>query len=98
MTLQDSNQPFHKDQPRLNNFETAEKAAIAQALLDNPVIQDALIAIYSKAAGTLLTTDPGTLTATSAHAMMKSVIDLQNQLKEYVSDDKVRQKYNKGDV
>jgi len=75
----------------------AEKAAQSKALLDNSVLQDALVGIYSKAAGTLLDAEPGTLTATSAHAMMKSVIDLQHQLEEYVSDDKVRQKYNKGD-
>jgi hypothetical protein len=97
MPLPDNNQPFHQPSPRLNNHETAEKAAQAQALLDNSVLQDALIGIYSKAAGTLLKEDVGSLTAHAAHAMMKSVIDLQHQLEEYVSDDKIRQKYNKGD-
>jgi hypothetical protein len=97
MPLPDNNQPFHQNKPRLTNHETEEKAAQAQALLDNSVLQDALIGIYSKAAGTLLKEDVGSLTAHAAHAMMKSVIDLQHQLEEYVSDDKIRQKYNKGD-
>jgi len=97
MTLPDSNRPFHPDQPRLSNHETAEKAAQAKALLDSEVLQEALGAIYSRAAGTLLKEDVGSLTAHAAHAMMKSVIDLQHQLEQYVSDDKLRQKYNKGD-
>jgi hypothetical protein len=97
MPLPDNNQPFHQDKPRLNNYETSEKAAEAKALLDNPVLQGAMIDIYSRAAGTLVKAEVGSLTAGAAHAMMKSVLDLQAQLEEYVSDDKMRQKYNKGD-
>lgn len=99
MPLQDKdhNRPLQSEQPRLDNHDVEEKAAIAKSLLDNPVLHDALLDIYSRASGTLLDAEPGTLTATSAHAMMKSVLDLQLQLEQYISDDKMRQKYNKGD-
>jgi hypothetical protein len=94
----DHNRPFQPEKSRLNNYETSEKAAEAKALLDNPVLQGAMLDIYSRAAGTLVKEDVGSLTAGAAHAMMKSVLDLQAQLEEYISDDKMRQKYNKGDT
>jgi len=99
MPLQDKdhNRPFQPEPPRLNNHDTAEKAAQAHALLENSVLQEAMLDIYSRASGTLLDAEPGSLTATSSHAMMKSVLDLQLQLEQYISDDKMRQKYNKGD-
>jgi len=97
MTLPDNNKPFHPQPSRLDNFQTAEKAAEAKALLNNSVLQDALSAIYSKATGTLLQADIGSLTAGAAHAMMKAISELQAQLNEYISDDKVREKFHKGD-
>ena len=99
MALQDKdhNRPFQVEPPRLSNHDVEEKAATAKALLENPVLRDALLDIYSKHSGILLDAEPGNLTASSAHAMMKSVIELQRQLEQYVSDDKMRQKYNKGD-
>jgi hypothetical protein len=75
----------------------SEKASEAQTLLTNPVLQSALIDIYSRAAGMLVEAEVGSLTASAAHAMMKAALDIQKQLEEYVNDDKVRQKYNKGD-
>ena len=95
--MQDNNQPFHKDKPRLSNFETEEKAGEANALLNHPVLKEAIIDIYSRATGTLAEADVGSLTAGAAHAMMKATLELQKQLEQYVNDDKVRQKYNKGD-
>jgi hypothetical protein len=99
MPLQDKdhNRPLQPEPSRLNNHETLEKANEAHALLENSVLKDALLDIYSRASGTLLDAEPGSLTATGSHAMMKSVIDLQLQLEQYISDDKMRQKYNKGD-
>jgi hypothetical protein len=95
MALPDNNKPFHPQASRLDNFQTAEKAAEAKALLNNPVLQDALVAIYSKATGTLVQSDVGSLTASAAHAMMKAISELQAQLQEYVSDDKIREKFHK---
>ena len=89
--------PSDQQQPRLSNMEVADKAADARALLNDNVLVKALNDIYSKAAGTLVSAEIGSLTATHAHAMMKAVLDLEAQLKEYVADDKLRQKYNKGD-
>ena len=95
MMLPDNNTPFHPQPSRLDNFQTAEKAAEAKALLNNPVLQDALVSIYSKATGTLVQSDVGSLTATAAHAMMKAVSELQAQLNEFITDDKIREKFHK---
>jgi hypothetical protein len=86
---------FSPDKSRLDNFETAEKAAEARALLNNPVLQDALSDIYSRAAGTLSTADVGSLTATTAHATMRAIMNIKAQLEEYITDDKMRQKFQK---
>jgi hypothetical protein len=53
--------------------------------------------VYSRAAGTLLEAEVGSLTANSAHAMMKAVLDIRSQLEQYINDHKMRAKYNKGD-
>jgi hypothetical protein len=86
-----------QDKPRLNNFEIEERALEAQVWLNDPVLSSALDDIYSKATGTLLTSDIGSLTASAAHASMKAVVDLRSQLGQYITDHKMRQKYNKGD-
>jgi hypothetical protein len=44
-----------------------------------------------------MSTDVGSLTATQAHAMIKAVSELKAQLGQYVADNKMRQKFNKGD-
>jgi hypothetical protein len=91
------NNPFPEEKPRLNNFETEEKALNAQAALGDSVLNEALIDIYSKAVGTLVGAEVGSLTASHAHAMMKAVLDVKAQLEQYIADHKMRQKYNKGD-
>ena len=83
--------------PRLSNFEVEEKALEADTILHNPVFIEAIEQVYSRAVGTLLSADVGSLTATHAHGIMKAIVDIQAQLKEYIADHKVRQKYNKGD-
>jgi len=52
--------------------------------------------IYSRAEGILLNAEVGSLTASAAHATMKAVRDIINQLEQYVADNKMRQKYHKG--
>jgi hypothetical protein len=54
--------------------------------------------IYSRAVGTLLTAEVGSLTASAAHASMKATAEIRSQLNQYVTDHKLRQKYNKGDT
>jgi hypothetical protein len=81
---------------RLSNLEVEEKAANAQAALNDPIINDALNDIYSRAEGILLDADVGSLTASAAHATMKAIKDIRNQLNQYIADNKVRQKYHKG--
>ncbi len=86
-----------EQKPRLSNHEVEEKAVEAQELLNNSVFQSAMDDIYSRAAGTLLAAEIGSLTASAAHASMKAVYDIRAQLEQYVADHKMRQKYNKGD-
>jgi hypothetical protein len=85
-----------KDQPRLTNLEVEERAANSQSLLNNPVLTQAMDDIYSRAEGILLNAEVGSLTASAAHATMKAVRDIINQLEQYVADNKMRQKYHKG--
>jgi hypothetical protein len=85
-------------EPRLSNHEVEERALEAQALLDNPVFIQAMEAVYSRAVGTLLTAEVGSLTASAAHASMKATAEIRSQLNQYVTDHKLRQKYNKGDT
>lgn len=74
-----------------------ERAAESKALLANPVLRQAFQDIYSQAVNRMQNADVGSLTATTAHAMMKAIIDLQKQLEQYLADGKMRQKYSKGD-
>jgi hypothetical protein len=83
--------------PRLNNFDVEERSHSAQALLASKEFRDAMQEVYSRAAGTLLEAEVGSLTANSAHAMMKAVLDIRSQLEQYINDHKMRAKYNKGD-
>ena len=69
----------------------------AKAILDNPVFQEAYEEAYSRAAQQLLNADVGSLTASTAHATMKSIMALRGQLEQYVTDKKMRDKFNKGD-
>jgi len=87
-----SSPPSH----RLSDFEVDERAAEAQALLNNPVFVTALNEVYSRAVATLLNADVGSLTASTAHATMKSITDVKKQLEQYVADKKMRQKFSKG--
>jgi hypothetical protein len=69
----------------------------AHSLLRNPTFLEAMNELYSRAAGTLLEADVGSLTATHAHATMKAIVDIRGQLEQYVDDDKMRKKYHRGD-
>jgi hypothetical protein len=75
-----------------------ERAAQAESMLASEMFRSAMDGVYSRAVGTLLEADIGSLTATGAHATMKAVIDIRSQLEQYINDHKMRQKYNKGDV
>lgn len=82
-------------QTQLSSLEREEKAADATMILNHPVFQEAMDAVYSRAEGILLTTDIGGLTASSAHAIMKAVKEIQNQLQAFIIDDKLSKKYPK---
>jgi hypothetical protein len=81
---------------RLSNLEVEEKAANAQAVLNDPTFIDAMEDVYSRAEGILLDAEVGSLTASAAHATMKAIKDIRIQLNQYIDDNKMRQKYHKG--
>src|SRR4051812_19030027 len=82
-------------QPPLSGYEIDERAADAQALLDSPLFIQAIGEVYSRAAGTLLNADVGSLTAGAAHATMKAVRDIYKQLEQYITDNKMHQRFGK---
>ena len=79
---------------RLSNLEVDELAADAKELLNNPTFKKAVDAVYSRAVGTLLTADIGSLTAQQAHAIMRATAEIKSQLEQYITDAKMRQKYH----
>lgn len=81
--------------PRLSDFEIDERAAEAQAILDNSVFMNALDDVYSRSLGILVNADVGSLTASTAHASIKAIRDVKKQLEEYVTDKKMRQRFGK---
>jgi hypothetical protein len=83
---------------RLSAHELDERAAEAQSILDNSIFKDALDDVYSRALGTLLNADVGSLTASTAHATMRAIRDVRNQLEQYVMDKKMRDKWGKPDA
>jgi len=87
--------PNQGSKPRLSNLQVDERAAEAQDLLTNPVLKGALDDVYSRALGTLLNADVGSLTASTAHATMKAIRDVKKQLEDYITDKKMRERFNK---
>ena len=85
-----------KGHRQLSDYEIDERATEADVLLQNPVFISALDDVYSRAAGTLLNSDVGSLTASTAHATMKAVSAIRSQLEQYINDRKMRQKFTKG--
>ena len=92
MDQQNHQQELPSSEParRLSDHEIDEKAAEAQALLDNPVFKSAINDVYSRALGTLLSADVGSLTASTAHATIKAIHDIRTQLENYITDNKMR--------
>jgi len=88
---------YQTERSRLSDYEVDERAAEAKSILDNSVFADALDDVYSRALGTLLNADVGSLTASTAHATMKAIRDVRKQLEQYVDDQKMRQKFSKGE-
>jgi len=89
------NPQVHQRSP-LSDLEIDERAAEAKAILANPVFVSALNDIHSRAYGTLLNADVGSLTATTAHATLKAIRDIRGQLEYYITDQKMRQRYGSG--
>jgi len=90
---QSPDQPPQKSQ--LSDYEVDERAEEAKSILANPVFTSALADIHSRAYGTLLSADVGSLTASTAHATLKAIRDIKGQLEYYITDQKMRKRFGK---
>jgi hypothetical protein len=92
----ENNQRQQPSKARLSDYEVEEKSADSHSILNHPVFQGAVDDVYSRAEGILLDSEVGSLTASAAHATMKAITDIRNQLEQYVNDHKMRKKYPTG--
>lgn len=75
--------------PQRTRFEIEERRCDAEALLNNPMFQEAMQGIWDAAIQKLLIAPIGDLTATQAHATMRAIDEIRNHLKSVVNDDKM---------
>ena len=94
--MTENNQHQQPSKGRLSDHEVEEKSADAREILYHPVFKGAVEDVYSRAEGILLEAEVGSLTASAAHATMKAITDIRNQLEQYVNDYKMRKKYPTG--
>lgn len=72
--------------------EVEERAAEARALLNNPVLKQAMEDTRKEYLRQLIQADVGSLTAATAHASMKVLEGVLQQLQVYVNDAVVMQR------
>jgi hypothetical protein len=77
----------------LSDFEIGERAASAQALLNDPIVEEAMADLREGYLNTLLDSEVGTPEASSAHAGMKVLEDFKAALLSMVTEKKMRAKY-----
>ena len=63
-----------------------ERAANARAILNNPTFKEALSATRDFYIGALMAEQVGSLAATTAHASMKALGDVEQRLKLFISE------------
>lgn len=73
----------------LNPLELEERAATARDILNNPIFREVLASMHSRQVGILEGADVGSLTASTAHAMMKAIGELRSELESIVTDKKI---------
>ena len=77
----------------LSDHEIDERAAAAQALLNDPVVLMALDDLKESYLATLMGSDVGTPEAASAHAGLRVLEDFKASILAMVTDKKMRAKY-----
>lgn len=77
-------------------MELEERAAEAQAILNNPAFKAAMECIHSRSLNILIAADVGSLTASSAHATLKALRDVEAQLADFSTELALRRKFPKG--
>lgn len=80
----------------LSDIEVDERATEAVFLLEHPLLQECMENIYSRYITALQNADINTLTATTAHAMIKAVGELRSELTSILTEQKLRSKRNRG--
>jgi len=82
---------------RLSQFEVEERAASAQALLNDPVIEEAMEDLRKTYMDNLMGSEVGSPEAQAAHAGMKVLESFKASLLAMVTEKKMRAKYGRTD-
>jgi hypothetical protein len=82
---------------QLDQSEIEERAATAQALLNDPVVEEALDDLSMTYLNNLMESEIGSQEANAAHAGMKVLNDFKASLLAMVTEKKMRQKYGRSD-
>lgn len=77
---------------RKTPLEIQEQAAEAQTLLDTPVFKEAHFTLRKQYLGELLAQPVGSLTAQHAHAKLLALEDVVQQLKSFITEEKMHQR------
>lgn len=79
--------------PRLNDAELEEHAASAKAILNDPVVDEALKAMRYQYMDKLIAADVGSEQVTMYHASLKLIDDFKAQLQTVITEQKMRQRH-----
>ena len=82
------------DQKR-SDYEIDERAAEAKALLEHPLLQEAVNNIHRGAVAALISSGIGSQEAVMAQAMLQAIQAIHGHLEGMITDKKVNEKYSR---
>ena len=88
--------PLTSKKKNLSQLEIDERAAVATDFLNNKVIQEIFDDMRSRQVGILYEADVGSLTASTAHAMLRAIEALRGELESVITDKKMHEKFHRG--
>jgi len=85
--------PMSSKKKQLSPLEMEERAAVARDFLNNPIIQEIFADMSSRQVGILYEADIGSLTAGTAHAMLRAIDSVKSELESILTDKKMHDKF-----
>jgi hypothetical protein len=79
----------------LSAIDIEERAAEARSILNSPILKQAFADLQAEYVSKLIQAEVGGLTASTAHASMKVLGDVEARLQSYVNDQLVMRKRQK---